>query len=219
MIARAARSRIASVKKQVFSIKLLEQQKVVQVAKLKSFLVRCAIVAAAIVVICMGHVYGSIAILIIATLIYRAVTSQKKREEVISRNVFFANIEWYVYVITFYSLLPRIFLRRDLFQNGGINETHPQTLNQSVPLFHGGTAGSSSNTQGKEDMVDVLVSEATRYLKLFIFDYHQTIRSTLMIAGSMIFMVSLKLGFIKYQLRRLAWSVIVIVFVFCFTTS
>lgn len=37
------------------------------------------------------------------------------------------------------------------------------------------------------------------------------------IAGSMIFVMSLKIGFIKYQLRRLAWSVIVIIFFFAFS--
>lgn len=61
---------------------------------------------------------------------------------------------------------------------------------------------------------DQIMDEATVYLKLIIFDYHQTVRSIMYIAGLMVFLVSLKIGFIKYQLRRLAWSVIVIVFVF-----
>lgn len=102
-------------KKQAFSLRLLRQQKAEQLAKLTAFGQRCLVIAAVILVTCMGHVYFSIATLVIASLIYKAIISQKKNEELIKRNVFFANIDWYVYVVTFYSLLPRLFLRKDLF--------------------------------------------------------------------------------------------------------
>jgi CDP-diglyceride synthetase len=94
-------------------------------SKLKAFLTRCLIITAAIVVTCMGHVYGSIAILLIASLIYKEVISIKKKEEAINRNVLFSKVEWYVYIAMFYALLPRLFLRRDLFKNnnGGISMT------------------------------------------------------------------------------------------------
>ncbi len=35
--------------------------------------------------------------------------------------------------------------------------------------------------------------------------------------GTVFFVISLKMGFIKYQLRRLAWSVIVLIFIFVFS--
>jgi len=35
--------------------------------------------------------------------------------------------------------------------------------------------------------------------------------------GTVFFVISLKMGFIKYQLRRLAWSLIVLVFIFVFS--
>ena len=126
----------------------------------------------------MGHVYGSITILIIASLIYKAIISQKKNEEIIKRNVFFANIDWYVYVVTFYSLLPRLFLRKDLFQPSNLAMT-----NVTSPAVH-------EDWAAKE--------EALRLLKLFLFDYHQSIRSLMYILGIGSFLISLKIGFIKY---------------------
>lgn len=35
--------------------------------------------------------------------------------------------------------------------------------------------------------------------------------------GGVLFILSLRKGFIKYQLRRLAWSLIVLVFIFVFS--
>ena len=102
-------------KKKVFSLKVLQQQKIQQVIKLKAFFTRCLVIAASIIVICMGHLYGAIAIILIASRIYQVVVSQKAKEEAIHRQVLFQHIGWYVYGVTFYWLLPQLFLRRDLF--------------------------------------------------------------------------------------------------------
>ena len=70
-------------------MRLLQIQKEQQIVKLKGFFMRCFIVATTIVVICMGHVYGAMAILIISSKVYKEVMKEKKKEDIISRPIFF----------------------------------------------------------------------------------------------------------------------------------
>jgi phosphatidate cytidylyltransferase len=72
-----------------------------------------------------------------------------------------------------------------------------------------------ANNQGtfSEAIINFLMTN----LKLILFDYHQNIISIMYLFGLVIFLISLKRGYAKYQLRRLAWSVIVIVFIFFFS--
>jgi phosphatidate cytidylyltransferase len=52
---------------------------------------------------------------------------------------------------------------------------------------------------------------------MVLFEYHQQMQSFVWLTGSVLFILSLKRGFISYQLRRLAWSLIVLIFIFVFS--
>jgi hypothetical protein len=64
---------------------------------------------------------------------------------------------------------------------------------------------------------DVFVENWLKYLKMVLFEYHQQVQSFIWLTGSVLFILSLKRGFISYQLRRLAWSLIVLIFIFVFS--
>ena len=66
-------------------------------------------------------------------------------------------------------------------------------------------------------MVQAVLGSGTFYLKAVLFEYHQPIRTAIILIGLVFYLISLKMGFVKYQLRRLAWSLIVLIFVFVFS--
>lgn len=54
-------------KKKVFSLRLLEEQRILGLEKCWLMLVKCAIVAILILLVMMGHIYGAFAVILIAS--------------------------------------------------------------------------------------------------------------------------------------------------------
>ncbi|CDW79160.1 phosphatidate cytidylyltransferase [Stylonychia lemnae] len=84
-------------KKKIFSLKTIEAQKQQNWHKFKSFLEKCLIIVGALIIICMGHIYGAIAIILMSTMIYNNVISEKRKEDQ-SKLASLQWIDWYAYL-------------------------------------------------------------------------------------------------------------------------
>lgn len=79
-------------------------------------MLKCAIVLLIAIVLLMGHLYGAVAILVISSSMFKEVLYLKRKDE-ITRNIMFSWIDWYSYLVIFYYLLPKLFLRRNLIES------------------------------------------------------------------------------------------------------
>ncbi len=79
-------------------------------------MLKCSIVAVLTIVILMGHFYGAITILVISSSIFKQVLYLKRKDE-ITRNIMFSWADWYSYLVIFYYLLPKLFLRKNLIES------------------------------------------------------------------------------------------------------
>lgn len=100
-------------KKRSFSLKLKADERALAWEKLKGFIEKCVIIVLAFIVICMGHIYGAIAIIIISSRIYSEVISQSRKEDH-AKTSRLTWVDWYAYLVCAYCITPTFFLRREL---------------------------------------------------------------------------------------------------------
>eukprot|EP00347_Sterkiella_histriomuscorum_P010057 403338851 len=168
-------------KKRSFSLKLKAEERAQAWVKFKGFIEKCLIIILALIVICMGHVYGAIAIILISSRIYGEVISQSRKQDQ-AKIEKLSWIDWYAYAVCAYCITPSFFLRRELLIKAIQDE----------------------KTYGK-------------YLDMFLYQYRSLIGALSIMIGMIAFLVSLKKGITKIQLRKIAWTLIVLLFVFVFS--